>query len=345
MKKAVLILNNDKVIHGNGIGATGVFTGELVFTTGMNGYMKSLTDPSFTGQILTFAYPLIGNYGANITWGESGKIWPNAVITSEVCIDPVNKESFVDLDTLLKQNKVGGITAVDTRYLVKLVRDQGTIPVILGVYEDDTIDPVKKVSTKKIYSFNSGGKINIALIDCGFKKSIVQDLVSRGCKVTVFPYTTGAEEILKIKPDGIVVSNGPGDPAVLTDLHKTIAKLLVIDIPFLGICLGHQLLALAVGAKTFKLKYGHRGLNQPVQDILTKKAYITSQNHGYAVDMTTLPLDFFVWFNNLNDDTVEGLKSKNKPFMSVQFHPEANPGPKDTTFIFDEFIKLVNHEK
>lgn len=341
MKKAVLILPDNTIYRGVGIGAYGSYFGELVFNTSMTGYVEALTDPSYAGQILTFAYPLIGNYGVSVKWKESKKIYPAAIIASEVSQNSSHYEMDSSVEDFLKDHQLGGITGVDTRSLIKKIRDKGTIPAIISVYENHDVDWVNEVTTKKSYTVNPNGKVTVVLIDYGAKGSIIEQLAKEELEVVVVPAFSSASEILLFKPSGIILSNGPGDPMQLDYAIKTIKELLIAGIPMWGICLGHQLLALASGAKTFKLPYGHRGINQPVIDTKTKKAYITSHNHGYAVDVLTLPKDIEVTFTNLNDGAVEGMCHKTKPWFSVQFHPEANPGPYDTQFLFNEFRKLL----
>lgn len=341
MKKAILILENNLVLRGKGVGACGSFYGELVFNTGMTGYMEALTDPSYSGQILTFTYPLIGNYGATFKWAESDKIHPSAIVVSEIFSEPQHKDTNTPLEEILSKNGIGGISNVDTRALVKLIRQKGTIPAVVCVYENHNIDLIDKVTIKSNKIYNSKGKSTVALIDYGVKKGIIQQLIKQKLKVIVFPATTPAKKILSCYPKGIVLSPGPGDPKDFIHIHKIIKKLMNSNIPILGICLGHQFLALADGAKTYKLKFGHRGLNHPVIDNKTKKAYMTSQNHGYAVDESTLSNDWQISFSNLNDGSVEGLVHKTKPIISVQFHPEASPGPYDTNFIFDQFTQML----
>lgn len=341
MKKAILVLQNNLVLRGKGIGAYGSFYGELVFNTGMTGYMEALTDPSYSGQILTFAYPLIGNYGATFEWAESDKIHPSAIVVSEIFNDPEHKDTKISLDNLLVKNGIGGISDIDTRALVKQIRQKGTIPAVISVYENPNINLIDKVTSKKIQIYNPKGKLAVALIDYGIKKGIIQELIKQDLKIIIFPATISAKEIFSYKPKGIVLSNGPGDPMDFPEIHKIIKELIVSNIPILGICLGHQFLAIADGAKTYKLKFGHRGQNHPVIDKETDKAYLTSQNHGYAVDKTTLSKQWEIKFMNLNDGTIEGLIHKTKPIISVQFHPEANPGPYDTNFIFDQFTQML----
>lgn len=307
----------------------------------MIGYMEAITDPSYSGQILTFSYPLVGNYGATFIWGESSKIHPKAIVVSELSQEPTHRHMESSLDTVLERQKVGGISGIDTRALIKLIREKGTIPAVVSVYENSNRDLVKEVTTKETYILNPEGKFSIVLIDYGVKKTIIEELVKRNAKITVVPATTSAIEILQYNPQGIILSNGPGNPAEFAYAQKAIHELLQTNIPLFGICLGHQLLALASGAKTFKLLFGHRGVNQPVFHTQTKKSYLMSQNHSFAVDATTLSDEWLVTFENLNDHTVEGIRHKTKPFLTVQFHPEANPGPHDTKFLFDEFIHML----
>ncbi|PIS16111.1 carbamoyl-phosphate synthase small subunit [Candidatus Roizmanbacteria bacterium CG09_land_8_20_14_0_10_41_9] len=341
MKKAILILNDNVVFRGKGIGAIGSYWGELVFNTGMTGYMEALTDPSYAGQILTFTYPLIGNYGTTSKWSESKKIHPVSIVVSELCEKPVHRENTVPLDTLLKTHHVGGISGIDTRALVKIIRQKGTMPAVLAVYENDYPDLIKQVTRKNIQIINPDGKKTVALIDYGLKNSVVEELIKRELKVIIFPATVCAEEIINYQPNGIILSNGPGDPRASPYIHKAVKKMLEASIPMLGICLGHQFLALATGGKIYKLKFGHRGVNHPVIDLKTKKAYLTSQNHTYAVSEENLSKEWRILFKNLNDQTVEGLAHKKKTILSVQFHPEANPGPRDTSFLFDRFVSLL----
>ena len=341
MKKAILVLDNNTIFKGEGFGATGCFTGELVFNTAMTGYTEALTDPSYAGQILTFSYPLIGNYGIHKDWNESKKIHPVGIVVSEFCKDYSHRNADGSLDEILKKYGIGGIAGVDTRAIINYIRKCGCTPAVLSVYENKQIDQVKKVSTQSIRTINENGKTKIALIDYGVKESMVKELVKRNFKVIIFPATSVSSEILSTKPDGIVLSNGPGDPAALDYAVKTVKALVKSDIPLFGICLGHQLLTLAAGGKTYKLKFGHRGLNQPIMNLKTKKSYLTSQNHGYAAKIDSLPAEWEILFRNINDGTVEGLIHKNKPIFSVQFHPEANPGPHDTTFLFDQFHSLL----
>jgi len=341
MKKAILVLDDNTVFRGLGFGAIGSYWGELVFNTAMTGYMEALTDPSYAGQILTFSYPLIGNYGATFKWAESKKIHPVAVVVSELSDNPVHRESKEPLEKILEKQKVGGIRGIDTRYLVKIIRNKGTIQAVLSVYDNHSVDIVKQVTINKPEILNPNGKKTIVLIDYGLKRSITEELVKRDTKVVILPATITASEILLYSPDGVVLSNGPGDPRSYTYAIQTIKDLLKMDIPIFGICLGHQLLALAAGGEIYKLKFGHRGINQPVLQTKTKKAFITSQNHGYAVSNGSVPINWEVLFSNLNDGTIEGLKHKKLPILSVQFHPEANPGPKDTNFLFNNFFQYL----
>ncbi|EKD85909.1 MAG: hypothetical protein ACD_37C00578G0003 [uncultured bacterium] len=341
MKKALLILPDNTIYRGEGIGPIGSYSGELVFNTSMTGYVEALTDPSYSGQILTFAYPLIGNYGVNANWTESKKIHPTAIVAGEICKKPFHYEMEQSVEAFLEKSNVGGIVNIDTRLIIKKIRMEGTVNAVVSVYDDAQIDWINEVTTKKPYTLNPTGDNTVVLIDYGVKKSILKYLVNQNLKIVVVPAMTSAEDVLSYQPAGIILSNGPGDPAKQTHAISVVTKLLSAEIPLWGICLGHQLLALAAGAKTYKLPYGHRGINQPVINKQTKKAYITSHNHGHTVDPSSLSEGFDITFVNLNDGTIEGIKHKNKPWFSVQFHPEANPGTNDTHFLFDEFKELL----
>ncbi len=337
-----LTLQNSAVFEGENFGANSSISGEVVFTTGMTGYVESLTDPSFAGQILVCTYPLIGNYGVpSSDTFESCKIQIAGLIVSEYSENYSHGDAQQSLDAWLKTSGVPAITGVDTRALTKLLREHGVMLGHLGSSPESAhfTDPnqenlVARVSPaeKRIYG---NGPITIIAIDCGMKENIVRSLTRPEVTLVRVPwdYNFTADSY-----DALFISNGPGDPTACTTTIKHIQMAMRAAKPILGICLGNQLLALAAGATTFKLKYGHRGQNQPCIDTKTNRCYITSQNHGYAVETTSLPSDWEEWFKNANDGSNEGIRHKTKPWMSVQFHPEAAPGPTDTAWIFDEFI-------
>lgn len=323
----------------------------------MVGYVESITDPSYHGQILVQTYPLIGNYGVNPEDFESDRPWIKGYVVSEYSIHPSHHTSRQSLDRWLEENRIPGLCGIDTRALVKRLRHYGVIPGLLVVSEKPVkikpllrearalADPnsenlVSEVSSPDIHIYNPEGKKRVVLIDCGVKRGIIRSLVARGVSVIRVPDNFPAEKILAFNPGGLVISNGPGDPQRCRAV-PTVAALLKENLPVLGICLGHQILALAAGARTFKLKFGHRSQNQPSLEAGTGRCYLTSQNHGYAVDTRTLPSDWSVWFTNANDGTNEGMRHKKKPVFSVQFHPEASPGPTDTEFIFDLFLEQL----
>ena len=368
-KKAVLLLEDGTFFVGKGFGAPAKTTGEVVFSTSMVGYPEALTDPSYKGQILTLTYPLVGNYGVppyDLNFGlplyfESDRIQVQGLVIHELCHEPYHWASTRTLDKWLLDEGVPGIYGVDTRHLTKKLRMHGVMLGILqvceageepnldnllkeakrGIPDPNLTDLVKEVSVKEPVHYKVEGKNTVVLIDCGVKYSIMRNLLKRGINVVRVPYDFSAKEILEYKPDGVVVSNGPGDPKKCVD---TIActKELVDKVPLMGICLGNQILMLAMGGETYKMKFGHRSQNQPALDLKTNRCYITTQNHGYAVDMQCLeksPLD--CWFINANDKTVEGVKHRSKPVFAVQWHPEASPGPYDTGFLFDTFAKLM----
>lgn len=347
--KAKLILENGTTFYGNAFGCLKDSVGEVVFNTGMTGYQEILTDPSYYGQIVTMTYPLIGNYGINLEDMESKTPKVKGFIVREKCNASSNFRSELELEDYLKQNNIIGLEGIDTRALTKILRDSGTMKGIITL-EDVEYGEIKSkikafsnkgavqsVTVKEKYVIEGKGK-HVAIMDFGIKQNIVRSFVKRGCKVTVLPSNTKAEEILKLNPDLIFLSNGPGDPQDLKDVIENI-KQLVGKKPIVGICLGHQLLALSFGGKTGKLKFGHRGCNHPVKDLEENKVHITSQNHGYYVDM--LPEDMEVTHVSVNDGTIEGMKHKSLPIFSVQFHPEACPGPKDSDYIFDRFMKYA----
>ncbi len=358
MKKAYLILGNGEILEGEQIGAEGRCVGELVFTTGMEGYLETLTDPSYAGQIVIQTFPLIGNYGV-IEEDFEGTPALRGYIVRECCDEPSNFRSQYPLDRYLKSRGICGISGLDTRYLTTVIREGGVLnAMITDTYPDDlpalleelsayTVkDAVASVSRKKPEVFPADGetRFRVTLLDYGAKQNIIRSLCSRGCEVTAMPHDTPAETILAASPDGIMLSNGPGDPAENTfcigELTKLIGKL-----PIFGICLGHQLTALAMGGKTEKLLYGHRGGNQPVHDLLTGRTYITSQNHGYAVISDSLAGVGQISFINANDGSCEGILYPGKQCFTVQFHPEACSGPKDTAFLFDRFISMMEETK
>ena len=346
-----LILENGMVFKGEGFGAPGDVTAEIVFTTAMTGYLETLTDKSYTGQAIVQTFPLIGNYGIIPEDVESDRIGTSAYIVREWCDHPSNFRSTKDLDSYLKSRGIVGLCKIDTRALTRVLREHGTMNGLItdtpGTADLDIIkaykcqDPVSLVSTKKMY-VEGNGPHKIALMDFGMKENICRCLTSRGCTVHVFPSTATVDELMSVNPEGIFLSNGPGDPSDNVEIIKVINELTKLKLPMMGICLGHQLLALAHGFETMKLKYGHRGANQPVRYIPDGRTYISSQNHGYAVVSDSIDSSVATpLFENVNDLTNEGLEYSDGPFFSVQFHPEACAGPKDTSFLFDKFIDLL----
>ncbi|MGL5440250.1 MAG: glutamine-hydrolyzing carbamoyl-phosphate synthase small subunit [Filifactoraceae bacterium] len=349
--KARLILENGIFFEGKAFGYISDCVGEVVFNTGMTGYQEVLTDPSYYGQIVVMTYPLIGNYGINLDDLESNNPKVRGFVVRERCQYPNNFRCELELESYLKQNKIMGIEAVDTRALTKILRSSGTMKGIITVDEQFNVkaieerlkifsnkEAVLKVSTKEVYEIEAcvGNPKHIAVIDYGIKTSILRNFVKRGCKITVFPQSAKAEEVLGINPNFIFLSNGPGDPkdmkGSIDEIRKMIGKK-----PILGICLGHQLICLAFGGETAKLRFGHRGCNHPVKNLLEGKVHITSQNHGYYV--SKLPSNFEITHLSMNDNTIEGMRHKELPIFCVQFHPEASPGPRDSEYIFDEFMK------
>ena len=324
--------------------------GEVVFFTGMTGYQEVLTDPSYKDQMIVFTYPLIGNYGINEFDFESKIPHVAGVIVYECNDACFHYEATYSLKQYLQKWNIPLLSQIDTRALVKRIRDEGTMQAKMSLSADDTVAKkedssnveylVEKVSTKTFETYGNGHN-HIALIDFGYKSSILMSLLERGCKVTVVPYNSSFEDIMKLEPNGILLSNGPGDPKQLTPQLPTIKKV-IESYPTLAICLGHQLVALAFGGNTTKLTFGHRGANQPVYDVVTKKVYMTSQNHSYVVDEKSIDYKkLSVRYKNVNDGSVEGLMHKSLPILSVQYHPEAHPGPSDSNWIFDEFLTSV----
>ena len=349
MKKGYLVLQDGRVFEGIRFGAGADAVGELVFTTGMCGYIETLTDPSYAGQIVMQTYPLIGNYGI-IREDFEGDCCVKGYVVREWCDAPSNFRTDCDLDTYLKEQGVPGLYGVDTRELTRIIREHGVmnaticdeVPADLTPVETYAVTGVvEAVTCKELSVHRAVGEelFKVSLIDYGAKRNIVRELQKRGCTVTVLPATTSAEDILASNPDGVMLSNGPGDPAENVYQIEQIQKLLG-KVPMFGICLGHQLTALAAGGKTYKLKYGHRGVNQPVRDMNGVRTYITSQNHGYAVDSETVKVGK-ISFANANDGTCEGIDYPDLKAFTVQFHPEACTGPKDTSFLFDRFVDLM----
>ncbi len=369
MAQAKLALEDGTLFTGRAFGAPGEKVGEVVFNTSMTGYQEILTDPSYRGQIVTMTYPLIGNYGTTDDDSESQRVQPEGFIVRELCRVPSNFRSHRDLDTYLIAFNVTGLEGIDTRALVRRLRVRGAMTGVLSSLDlDDTSlvakakafggmtgrDLVKEVVPDKTQGWSQGfGQFaehvlpfrkadkRVVAVDYGMKWNILRCLTQVGCEVTIVPGTATASEILAHEPDGIFLSNGPGDPAAVTYAHEAIHGLIHSGKPIFGICLGHQLLGHAFGGKTFKLKFGHRGANQPVLNSQTGLVEITVQNHGFAVDPDSLPADVIPTHINLNDRTLEGLRHKTKPIFSVQYHPEAAAGPHDSSYLFEDFKKLM----
>ncbi|AEH07530.1 glutamine-hydrolyzing carbamoyl-phosphate synthase small subunit [Methanothermococcus okinawensis] len=348
----ILVLEDGTVLKGKGFGAEKEVLGELVFNTSMTGYVEILTDPSYKGQIITMTYPLEGNYGVKELWFESDGVKAEGFIIKDLTGN--------ELDELLKKYNIPGLYNIDTRFITKRIRSKGVVRALLKTSSkpiDDSeiekyiekaknhkdlseIDLVSEVSIKEPVIHKAKNEIaKCVLIDCGVKKSIINCLLERNCTVISVPYNTSAEKILSYNPDFVLVSNGPGDPSSVKETISTV-KSLIGKVPVTGICLGHQIITLALGGETYKMKFGHRGGNQPVKNLDNDKVYITSQNHGYATKRESMPKDAEIFNINLNDNTVEGLKIKDKNILCVQYHPEAGPGPHDARFLFDEMIKL-----
>lgn len=356
--QAILALETGQVFYGSSIGINGFSIGEVVFNTALTGYQEILTDPSYTQQIITFTYPHIGNTGINLEDHESNKIYASGVVVKSLAQYTSSWRAQLSLKDFLQQQRVVGIEGIDTRGLTTTLRDQGALK---GCIMAGDIDPefaiqqarnfsglknlnlTSQVSTQVSYSVNSDARnaLNIVLIDYGVKRSIITNLVGRGCNVVVVPADISANEVLELKPDGILLSNGPGDPGACNNIIANIKILLAQSIPILGICLGHQLLALAFGAKTYKMNFGHHGSNHPVQDLRHARVLITSQNHGFAVDEASLPQDLIATHRSLFDHTLQGFRHKKRAIFGFQGHPEAGPGPQDAFGLFEQFIKEI----
>ena len=367
----ILVLENKTIFKGIGIGYQGTATGEVCFNTSFTGYQEIISDPSYAEQIINFTFPHIGNVGTNNEDHESNKIWTKGVIFNSEITNPSNYRSLKNLNSWLKKNKIVGITGLDTRSLTNFIRDKGAPKGTISNSKDGkfniskltnqtikwsglkNLDLAEKVTTKKNYIWtgfktwkkedgyvkNNTKSLNVVAIDYGIKKNILRYFSNFNCKVNIVSCKTNADSILKLKPDGIFLSNGPGDPAATGKYAiGTIKKLIKEEIPIFGICLGHQILALALGAKTKKMKLGHRGANHPVKNLIKNNVEITSQNHGFEIINESLPNNIEVTHKSLFDSCIEGIKLKNKPVFSVQYHPESNPGPQDSVYLFKEFI-------
>lgn len=355
--KAFLILEDGHVFEGTSIGANKEVISEIVFNTSMTGYLEVLTDPSYAGQAVCMTYPLIGNYGICYEDSESLRPWPDGYIVRELSRMPSNFRSQDTIQNFLKKFDIPGIAGIDTRALTKRLREKGTMNGMITTNEnyhpDTIISKIKEYNTGHVVervtcsekTVLTGEGPKAALLDLGAKENIAKSLHQRGCEVTIYPADTKADEILAGQPDGIMLSNGPGDPKECTSIISEIKKLYNSNVPIFAICLGHQLMALATGADTHKMKYGHRGGNHPVKDLETGRVYISSQNHGYVVDTEKLNKEVAVpAFINVNDGTNEGLRYVDKQIFTVQFHPEACPGPQDSGYLFDRFITMMKGE-
>lgn len=357
--RGYLVLEDDTCFAGEGFGAVRTIAGEVVFNTGMTGYQEVLTDPSYYGQIVTMTYPLIGNYGINAVDVESRAPWIRGFVVRDLCSEPSHWQADRTLSEYLVAAGVPGLAGIDTRALTRHLRSvgamRGVIATVAGdepaspdtiaawaaaARELDMHDHVTHVTTPEPYRLPGAGP-RVAVVDYGAKQNIIRCLADARCDITVLPASATTAEILACDPAGVLLSNGPGDPTDLPDAIATVRELLTTGRPLFGICLGHQIMALAAGARTYKLKYGHRGANHPVKDYRTGRVYVTTQNHGYAVDEASLPGGLVVTHRNLNDNTVEGLMHESQPAFSVQYHPEAAPGPQESRYLFDNFIALM----
>ena len=359
-EQAFLILEDGSIYQGVALGTKGLAIGEVVFNTSMTGYPEMLTDPSYAGQIVVPTYPLIGNYGISSRYFESNKIQVAGFVVRDHCFQPSHNSSEFSVNEFLSSQGIPGISGVDTRSITRKLRTRGVMMGAITTRHDhaailkdlrkapkyDSINYADKVGTENKYGWpkQNTPKYRIFVSDYGLKYNILRILANKECEVVVFPGTTAATDILSESPDGVILSPGPGDPELL-DYAVTIARGLIGRVPLMGICLGHQIIGRALGAKTFKLKFGHRGGNHPVRDLKTGLVHITSQNHGYAVDPDSLSSEVEISHVNLNDNTVEGLRHKSMPLMSIQYHSEGSPGPHDNEYLFDSFIKIVEELK
>ncbi len=373
---AVLVLADGSVFEGIAVGAAGSTVGEVVFNTAMTGYQEILTDPSYMGQIVTLTYPHIGNVGTNAEDAESTKAYAAGLVIRDLPLVVSNWRSAEPLHDYLQRNHIVAIADIDTRRLTRLIREKGAQSgaILTGATDDAAVkaahalalaaptmaglDLAQVVSCDKAYDWHMGSwslgagskpqdqnKFHVVAYDYGVKQNILRMLVDRGCKVTVVPATTTSADVLQMKPDGVFLSNGPGDPEPCDYAVEAIKQILAKDVPIFGICLGHQLLGLASGAKTMKMKFGHHGANHPVQDLMTKKVFITSQNHGFAVDETTLPANVRITHKSLFDGTCQGLERTDKAAFSFQGHPEASPGPHEVGYLFDKFVMMMEKQR
>lgn len=357
-RKTYLLLEDGSIYYGKSFGGVETTYGEVVFNTSMYGYQEMLTDPSYAGQILVLTYPLIGNYGINRLDSESKQVQVRGLIVREHCTEPSHTKSDIRLQDYLSSNGIPAMSEVDTRALVRRLRSRG---VMMGILSSEmspdeageelkrlpqfgAVNYVRQVTASASYEWDSRSpdySYHIALMDCGLKYNIPRILSGKGCRCSIVPSSANADDILSLSPDGVLVSPGPGDPALLEDIAQTVGSLLG-RVPLFGICLGHQLIARALGADTFKLKFGHRGGNHPVMDLHTRRVFITAQNHGYAVDADTLPPGLEVNHVNHHDGTVEGLTHRDMPILSIQYHAEGSPGPEDNLYLFDRYLAMID---
>lgn len=348
--KGKLILENGMEFEGKCFGYLEESFGEVVFNTGMTGYQEILTDPSYYGQIVVMTYPLIGNYGINFDDVQSESAKVKGFVVRELCDNPSNWRNEMSLNAYLKEERIIGIEGVDTRHLTKLIRNSGTMKGIIVTegsqidvdkyFENNPVENAVKMVTRKEELSIDGSHKKVTILDLGTKTNIINSFIERNCRVTILPAFSTIDEIMNTNPDCLFLSNGPGDPKDLKEIIENVKKI-IGKMPIIGICLGHQIIALACGADTEKMKYGHRGSNHPVKNLLNEKVTITSQNHGYVVKKDTIPKDFEITHINMNDFTVEGIRNIDKKLMSVQFHPEACPGPHESKYIFDDFLSIV----